>query len=72
MDESAGAICLSVEDNGRGFEPGSVRRGLGMATMEDYLGALGGSLRLDAGPGRGQRVTATAPLGPYTYAEPAD
>ena len=58
----ASEICLGVRDDGIGFEPDECVKGLGMETIEDYLGALGGSLRLETSPGAGTNLIATAPL----------
>ena len=57
-----GALSLSVEDDGRGFVPDSGRRGLGSVTMDDYLGAISGILKLDTSPGKGTHLTAVVPL----------
>lgn len=62
LDESDGSLSLAVEDNGCGFDHDAPRPGLGMVTMEDHLGALGGSLQVDSAPGKGTGITATVPL----------
>ena len=62
VDDTETRLCLSVEDDGRGFDPDVSPRGLGTVTMEDYVGAIGGSLELDAAPGRGTCIKVTAPL----------
>ena len=62
LSDHVGTLCLEVQDDGRGFELDGLRHGLGTVTMEDYLGALGGSLELETAPGKGTRVTATVPL----------
>ena len=62
LDDQARLLTLTVEDDGSGFEPDDSRRGLGRVTMEDYLGALGGSLQLETAPGVGTRITANVPL----------
>ena len=56
-------LGLRVEDDGKGFELGAMNEGLGTATMNDYIGALGGLLELDSAPGKGTRILATVPLG---------
>jgi signal transduction histidine kinase len=62
--ETTDLLCMTVEDNGKGFEPehGPTRRSIGLVTMEDYVGAIGGSLKIESEPGRGTRVTATVPI----------
>jgi signal transduction histidine kinase len=58
---------LTVEDNGRGFDPTSVPRPtrdgrLGMYGMRERAALFGGSLTIDASPGKGTLVRATLPL----------
>ena len=55
-------LLLSIADDGEGFEPENTVRGLGFTTIDDYLGALGGSFTLETAPGRGTRITVTIPL----------
>lgn len=49
---------LCVEDDGRG---GTIRPGNGLEGMRERLQVLGGSLRLEAAPGRGTRLLAELP-----------
>jgi signal transduction histidine kinase len=55
-----------VEDDGAGFDPGAlVRTALprfGLATMRERAEAIGGSLTIDAAPGRGTRVIVRIPV----------
>ena len=62
LDDQATEIALTVEDDGRGFEPQQVRPGLGTLTMQDYVEALGGALQVDTASGNGTRVRASVPL----------
>ena len=58
---------VSVEDNGRGFDPGAAtaiagqRTGIGLLGMRERLEALGGRLAIDSAPGRGARLIASIP-----------
>jgi len=58
-----GAIELTIEDDGKGFEMAEVRRspGLGLASIEERVRLAGGSLVVTAEPGCGTRVQATVP-----------
>jgi PAS domain S-box-containing protein len=60
----SGAITLSVEDQGRGFDPSMVegKRGLGLTSMKERAIAAGGLLTIDARPGAGTRVQVQIPL----------
>jgi PAS domain S-box-containing protein len=53
---------VEVVDDGLGFDPASVREGVGLAGMRERAAALGGRLELESAPGRGTRVKARAPL----------
>lgn len=58
-----GAV-LRVRDDGRGFDPESVRRAgrhLGLASMRDRASAVGGMLTLDSAPGAGTVVEMEVP-----------
>ncbi|MFE7564355.1 GAF domain-containing sensor histidine kinase [Kitasatospora sp. NPDC057500] len=58
-----GAV-LRISDNGRGFDPESVRRAgrhLGLASMRDRAAAVGGRLTLDSAPGKGTVVEMEVP-----------
>jgi signal transduction histidine kinase len=55
-----------VDDDGSGFDPSvalkpQVRRGLGLAGMDERLSSLGGNLRVESQPGNGTRVILEVP-----------
>ena len=54
ISDSASNLCLSVEDNGGGFVLSEQnRRSLGLATIRDHMGAIGGSFEMVSSPGEG-------------------
>jgi len=55
-------IELRVEDNGNGFDPGAVRKGLGLISMMERAELSGGSFAIDSARGRGTIIRATWPL----------
>src|SRR4051794_11819976 len=64
--EDAGSLVLSIEDNGRGFDPtvvpGPDADGhQGLANMEDRAVAMGGSLAIERASGGGTRIIAIVP-----------
>jgi signal transduction histidine kinase/ligand-binding sensor domain-containing protein len=65
----AGALEITVRDDGRGFEVGPVleraARGqhLGLLGMRERVRSLGGTLRIDSAPGSGTLIGARLPLG---------
>jgi signal transduction histidine kinase len=56
-------VSFVVEDDGAGFDPGAVERGAGLTNLADRLAAVGGTLQIDGGPGRGTRITGVIPAG---------
>ncbi len=62
--ESEGALLFEVADDGAGFDLSSgAQRGHGFVNMSDRVGAFGGSVTVDAAPGRGTRIVGRIPLG---------
>ena len=58
------ALLFEVSDAGPGFDPATTPEGAGITNMRDRVGALGGTLRLDARPGAGTQVTGAVPTAP--------
>ena len=55
---------LTIEDNGRGFDPASVSGGrYGLLGMAERARLLGGALQVATAPGEGTRIEAVIPLG---------
>ena len=57
-----GALVFSVLDDGEGFEPSTVRRGVGMRSMVERVESLGGYLHVRSSLGAGTIISATIPL----------
>jgi PAS domain S-box-containing protein len=61
-------ICVSVEDDGVGFDPDEVtsmatkRAEFGLFSIRERLEQLGGMIEIDSEMGRGSKITMTAPL----------
>jgi signal transduction histidine kinase len=47
---------LEVDDDGRGFDPETNRRGDGLANVESRARALGGNVSIESAPGKGSTV----------------
>lgn len=59
------SVSASVEDDGEGFDPGEAKvssNGTGLASMEERVALLGGTLNLFSAPGGGTRVEVSVPL----------
>jgi signal transduction histidine kinase len=69
---SAADVSFEVADDGPGFDRSRVPPSAGgLQHMADRLAALGGSLEVDGGPGRGTTVTGQIPLIPVIPATAA-
>jgi signal transduction histidine kinase len=64
LSQYQGRLGFTVEDDGIGFDPATVARGAGLDNLTDRVTALGGTLKIDSGPGRGTRVTGHLPSSP--------
>lgn len=58
----AAGLCVSVSDDGVGFDPSDQRPGLGLAGIEARTDQAGGVWHLRSAPGHGTTVTARFPL----------
>jgi signal transduction histidine kinase len=66
ITRTGSTVHLTIGDNGEGFDraaPGW-KAGLGLASMEERVRLLGGTLVVTSAPGAGTRVAATLPLHP--------
>jgi signal transduction histidine kinase len=57
-----GRIVLIIRDNGRGFAPEKVIRGLGLTTMKERTELSGGEYCLESVPGQGTALYASWPV----------
>lgn len=57
-----GQIELCVEDDGVGFIVGTYGPSLGVLTMQDYVGAVGGTFDIQSTLGKGTKIIATVPI----------
>jgi signal transduction histidine kinase len=58
-----GKLAFTVADDGRGFDPATTPRGMGLQNMADRLAALGGSLEVRSAPGSGTTIEGNIPVG---------
>jgi signal transduction histidine kinase len=68
-----GALLFEVADNGAGFDPSArPNLGAGFVNMSDRVGAIGGSLKVQAAPGKGAKISGRIPISEsQTAAAPA-
>ena len=55
-------IRLSIQDNGVGFDPATVKHGLGLSGIDEKAALYGGKVILNAGPGKGCALIVTIPM----------
>jgi signal transduction histidine kinase len=55
-------ICISVSDDGAGFETDSPTAGRGLTGMRERIELLGGEIEVASEPGKGTEITARVPL----------
>jgi signal transduction histidine kinase len=55
-------VCVSVEDDGVGFDPDTANGGYGLVSMTERVRLLGGELRIVSKPGAGAKVMVAVPL----------
>lgn len=59
---SADDLRLTVSDDGRGLDVAAAEVGLGMITMRERVGMIGGTLRVKSRPRDGTRVHVRVPM----------
>jgi signal transduction histidine kinase len=55
----ANGITLTVSDDGQGFVVDGKHKGLGLRSIEERVGSLGGTLTIESAPGKGTRLSCT-------------
>jgi signal transduction histidine kinase len=63
LDGDAHRLTFEIGDDGIGFDPRTVTRGTGLHGMADRIDAIGGTLVIESGAGRGTRIAGSIPLG---------
>ena len=65
LANDAEGIAVTIEDNGRGFDPATLDRaqGIGVRNMYSRLALLKGTVEIDSAPGRGTVVSVFIPAG---------
>jgi signal transduction histidine kinase len=53
---------LTVNDDGQGFVVSGTIKGLGLRSMQERVGSLGGTLTIESAPGKGTQITCTVPV----------
>jgi signal transduction histidine kinase len=69
-EQNGASLRLSVQDDGKGFDPAQ-DRGLGILGMQERVLRLGGTFEVNSRPGRGTIITFQLPLPPGHQSVPA-
>ena len=62
LDKNAENVCVTVEDDGKGFRPGSRSKGLGLHIMRYRANALGGHLKIARRKRGGMEIVCVIPV----------
>jgi len=54
-------VTMSIKDDGCGFDPGAPHGGIGLNSMAERAGVLGGNLSVESVPGQGTQIKVTLP-----------
>jgi two-component system, NarL family, sensor histidine kinase UhpB len=57
--DAGDSLTLTIRDDGTGFDPATVKRGMGLSGMQERVQALGGRWLLDTAPGSGVTLDIT-------------
>ena len=58
-----GRIRFAFDDGGAGFDPSGASDGIGLVSMRDRIGAVGGEVEVSSSPGRGTSIRGFVPVG---------
>jgi signal transduction histidine kinase/ligand-binding sensor domain-containing protein len=62
IEETVGAVVMTIRDDGSGFDSESSASGLGLVTMRERASGIGAALRIDSTPGAGTLIHVTLPI----------
>jgi len=64
-------VVLEVDDQGSGFDPRVPQAGMGLSSMRERAGSVGGRLTVTSAPGAGTQVRLSIPVTAVRPADPA-
>ena len=62
LETMAGGVSLRAEDNGHGFDPRTVAKGMSLRTVRNAVALLGGTVAVDSSPEFGTHNRLRIPL----------
>jgi PAS domain S-box-containing protein len=63
LQKAGGRVELTIQDNGSGFRPDEIVKGLGLSTMRERAELTGGTFSVESAQGKGTTIRASWPLG---------
>lgn len=62
IEQKGQVICLNYKDNGIGYDPHTIKRGIGLANIRNRADAYQGDVKIFSSPGQGCRIQVSFPL----------
>ena len=62
LQASVRSVTVTVEDNGRGFEPENIKGGLGLVGLRERTQLLNGDLMINSQINKGTKIEVTIPI----------
>lgn len=62
LKEEGNIIIMKIEDNGKGFEPITTRKGIGFDIMKERVALLGGDIEIKSIPSKGTKIKIMVPV----------
>ena len=62
FDESRRILTIATLDDGTGFDPAAIRRGKGLASLQQRVAKSGGQVAVASAPGQGTRIDIRMPV----------
>jgi signal transduction histidine kinase len=70
--EHGSTVCLTVRDDGEGFDPARETDGFGLLGMRERAELLGGTVSVESAPGKGATIKAKLPAARRGHERPSD
>ncbi len=58
LSKKSESVELEIQDDGQGFDPYEVPKGVGLSSMKERVESSGGKIQIDSGIGKGTRIKA--------------
>ncbi|GHO93942.1 hypothetical protein KSF_039900 [Reticulibacter mediterranei] len=62
LSQQARKLQIEIRDDGQGFDPRTIQRGMGLNNLQERTHSIHGTLTIESSPGKGTSITAIIPL----------